>query len=189
METKNNHRSDILVFTDGSCIGNELKNDNLRQAGIGIFFPGNKDFNVSEPLAIPPYTNNRAEMYAVIKCLLVIMTNREYFDRFYTRNITICTDSQFTINVLTQWLPKWKKNGFKTGAKKPVKNKDLVVLLDNTVEQAKSQGYNITFKHVRAHKTEPECGHDDPKWVEWYCNDAADKLALRGSAQLKEKRD
>lgn len=169
----------IVVYTDGSCIGNGQIGS---RAGIGIFFPGNKDFNISEPLAMPPNTNNRAEMYAVVKCLLIIMTNREYFDRFYTRKIMIHTDSQFTICVLTQWLPKWKKYGYKRSNKKPIKNQDLVMLLDNTVEQAKSQGYTVEFKHVRAHCREPS-DKQSQEWIEWHCNDAADRLAVAGSTR------
>ena len=184
IKTENKKKLDIIVYTDGSCIGNELQDISKRRAGLGVYFPGNRDFNISKPLPIPPMTNNRAEMYAVIDCLLTIMNNREYFDDYYTRKVIIHTDSKFTIDLLTKWLANWKKNGYKTAKKKPVKNKDLVVMLDNTVQQAKSQGYIVEFKHVRAHKAEPKCEHHEPEWIQWFCNDRADKLAVRGSNQL-----
>jgi len=171
---------DIIVYTDGSCINNGGALDQ-RRAGIGIYFPGNNDFNCSEFLVCPPLTNIRAEMYAIVKCLLIIMNNREYFEKYYTKNILIKTDSQFTIDLVTKWLAGWKKNGYQTSKKKPIKNRDLVVMLDNTIEQAKYQGYQVNFQHVRAHRTEPKLPHTSPQWIDWFCNHRADQLAVRGS--------
>lgn len=165
----------IVVYTDGSCEGNEQKDVTLRKAGIGVYFPDALEFNVSEKLPFPPCSNNRAEMYAVIKALQVIMTNK-YFEK-YNKSILIKTDSQFTIDLVTQWLAKWKKNGFKRSGKKAISNPDLVNMIDNTITQAQAGGYTITFQHVRAHTTEPNVPKTDQKWIDWYCNDQADKLS------------
>jgi ribonuclease HI len=171
----------IIIYTDGSCVGNEIKDVSARKSGIGVYFPGNPEFNVSECMPLPPYSNIRAEMYAVIKGILVIMNNREYFQQVgYSKAILIKTDSQFTIDLVKTWLPKWKKNGFKTASKKPVKNHDLVIMIDNTIAQAESQGYTLEFQHVLAHKAEPQLPRTDPRWIDWYCNAQVDKLALKG---------
>lgn len=186
----------IIIYTDGSCTGNQLKDADARKAGVGVYFLGNPErelcsrgpdlhpgsFNVSEKLPLPPYSNIRAEMYAIIKGILVIMNNREYFQQVgYAKSILIKTDSQFTIDLVKTWLPNWKKNGFKTAKKQPVKNHDLVIMLDDTITQAESQGYTIEFQHVMAHKAEPQgVPRTDQKWIDWYCNSQADKLALKG---------
>lgn len=179
--TRSQVTRNIIIYTDGSCTGNELKDQDARKSGIGVYFPGNPEFNVSEPLPLPPCSNIRAEMYAVIKGILVIMNNREYFQQTgYSKSIVVKTDSQFTIDLVTKWLANWKKNGFKTSAKKPVKNQDLVIMLDNTIEQARSQGYIIQFIHVMAHEREPKVPRTDQKWIDWYCNAQVDKLAFNG---------
>lgn len=171
----------VIVYTDGSCIGNETKDESLRRAGIGIYFPGNPEFNVSEKLNMPPNTNIRAEMYAIVRAILIVLTQRDYFEQVgYSKLLLIKTDSKFSIDLVTKWLEKWKKNGFKKANKKPVENKDLVLLLDNTIEQAKTQGYTIQFEHVYAHKSEPKVDHSNQKWIDWYCNSQVDQLALRG---------
>jgi ribonuclease HI len=168
-----------VVYTDGSCIGNETKDESLRRAGIGIYFPEKPEFNVSEKLNMPPNTNIRAEMYAIVRAILIVLTHRDYFEK----TVLIKTDSKFSIDLVTKWLEKWKKNGFKKANKKPVENKDLVILLDNTLEQAKSQGYTIKFEHVYAHKSEPKVEHTNQKWIDWYCNSQVDQLALRGGTK------
>lgn len=183
----------ITVYTDGSCVGNQLKDVGARKAGVGVYFPGNPEFNVSEPLSFQPNSNIRAEMYAVVKAILVILSNREYFQQVgYAKSILVKTDSQFTIDLVTVWLPKWKKNGFKTASKKPVKNHDLVIMIDNTIAQAQAQGYTIEFQHVLAHKAEPKLPRTDPQWIDWYCNAQVDKLAttftLRGNVVARSQK-
>lgn len=172
----------IEVYTDGSCLGNETKDESLRRAGIGIYFPGNPELNVSEKLNVPPNTNIRAEMYAIVRAILIVLTQREYFEQVgYSKYLLIKTDSKFSIDLVTKWLEKWKKNGFQKANKKPVANKDLVILLDNALEQAKTHGYIIKFEHVYAHKSEPKVANKaNQKWIDWYCNSQVDQLALLG---------
>ena len=73
--------------------------------------------------------------------------------------IIITTDSQYVKNGINQWIINWKKNGWKTASKKPVKNKDLWVELDSLVQNKK-----IEWKWVRGHSGHPE-------------NEKADQLA------------
>lgn len=74
--------------------------------------------------------------------------------------IVIMTDSQYAMNVFTEWLPIWRSRGMKTSAKKPVENQDLIVAIDREIV---SRG-NVTFEWVRGH-----AGHE--------LNEQADRLA------------
>jgi ribonuclease HI len=88
-------------------------------------------------------TNNRMELRAVIEALTAL-----------TRpcNVTLHTDSQYVRNALTKgWLQGWKKNGWKTAAKKPVKNQDLWRALMPLVEK-----HQVDFRWVRGHAGDPE---------------------------------
>ena len=108
----------ITIFTDGACSGNP---------GIGgwggvIIIP-NKD-----PIYLhggkKDTTNNQMEITAAIKVL-------QYFQQ--SQNIDIFTDSKYVKNGIESWINNWKKNGWKTSSKKPVKNKDLWVSLDEQI--------------------------------------------------------
>jgi ribonuclease HI len=80
--------------------------------------------------------------------------------------IEIHTDSQYVKNGITQWIKSWKKNGWKTASKQPVKNKDLWLVLDKAVADRP----NVSFHWVKGH-----AGHDG--------NEAADRLADKGARE------
>ena len=84
-------------------------------------------------------TNNRMELLAAIMALKKIKTNSE---------IKIYTDSIYVKNGITEWIVKWKENGWKNANKKPVKNKDLWVKLDRL-----SQKNKINWEWVKGHST------------------------------------
>ena len=86
-------------------------------------------------------TNNRMELIAVIEGLKSIEEDAK---------IEIITDSKYVKNGINQWIVNWKNNGWKTAAKKPVKNKDLWQELDELV-----QNYSIEWKWVRGHSGHP----------------------------------
>ena len=144
--------NNINIYTDGACINNGKKN---AKAGIGIYI--SDDFTISEKLTGLP-TNQRAELYAILKALLTI-------DILNYKNINIYTDSMYSINCITKWVKGWKKNGWKDSKKKDVKNKDLI---DN-IDKIYSKYNHIHFNHVEAHTNKTD--------IHSICNDKADKLA------------
>jgi len=156
---------EITVFTDGSC----LKSKRGIYAGYGVYFPNGEISNISKPFLKKPITNQRAELYA-IKIALEYIT--ELLDFSF---INIYTDSEYSIKSLTQWIFKWEKNGWKTAAKKPVKNLDLIKPIYQIIKKYKGR---INFIHVRSHT-----GKKDYLSVG---NSEADELAVAG-AKLSSK--
>ena len=121
----------IEIYTDGACSGNP---------GIGgwgvIIVKENKEI-VSLSGGKDNTTNNRMELTAAIHGL-------KYFNQ--NTNLKIFTDSQYVKNGIELWISKWKKNGWKTASKKPVKNKDLWLELDTEITKHK-----ILWKWVKGH--------------------------------------
>lgn len=130
----NNKSNIIKLYTDGACKGNP---------GIGGWGVLVKTENEQRELSgfSENTTNNRMELLAVIEGLKFIEPNME---------IIITTDSQYVKNGINQWIINWKRNGWKTASKKPVKNKDLWVELDSLV-----QNKQIKWKWVKGHSGHP----------------------------------
>ena len=121
----------IKIYTDGACSGNPgiggwgcviIKNDEKP-----IFLNGGENYT----------TNNRMELVAAIKGL-------NYFRE--ENNITIVTDSKYLKDGIESWIENWKKNGWKTASKKPVKNKELWLTLDLEISK-----HNISWEWVKGH--------------------------------------
>jgi len=121
------------IYTDGACSGNPGPGG----WGAVIFDNNNKQKNISG--SEKNTTNNRMELSAAIMALKKIKINSE---------ITIYTDSTYVKNGITEWVLKWKENGWKNSNKKPVKNKDLWVKLDGLCEQNR-----VNWKWVKGHST------------------------------------
>jgi ribonuclease HI len=134
------------IYTDGACSGNPGPGG----WGAVIFDNDNKQKNISG--SEENTTNNRMELSAAIMALKEVNTNSE---------ITIYTDSTYVKNGITEWVLKWKENGWKNSNKEPVKNKDLWEKLDNLCEQN-----TINWKWVK--------GHASNKY-----NNLADELATK----------
>ncbi len=103
-------------------------------------------------------TNNRMELMAAIMALETLAK---------ASSITVVTDSAYVKNGVTGWIHGWKRNGWKTAAKKPVKNADLWQRLDEA--QAR---HDVTWKWIKGH-----AGHEE--------NERADELARAGMAPFK----
>ena len=138
----------LLIFTDGSC--------SKTHCGIGIFFPNNEYKNVSQKFPLENPTNQRAELYAIYEALNIIKNDK--YDK-----VIIYSDSVYSINSVTKWIINWKQNNWKTANKQDVKNKDIIIKIDELIKP------NIEFKHIKEHTNLQDYFS--------LCNDKADKLA------------
>ena len=124
-------RDPVFIWTDGACSGNP------GPGGWGVVFKSGtheKEVYGGEP----DTTNNRMEMMAAIIALETARPGRP---------VTLHTDSTYVKDGLTKWIHGWKRNGWKTAAKKPVKNEDLWKRLD----AAAARHADLTWKWVKGH--------------------------------------
>ncbi len=149
---------ELFAYTDGACSGNPGPGGwgALLQAVEGGNVLRERELKGGEALT----TNNRMELLAAITAL-------ETLDR--PSRITIVTDSAYVKNGVTGWLHGWKRNGWRTAGKKPVKNVDLWQRLDTAQER-----HDVTWEWVKGHAGHPE-------------NERADALAREGMAPHKGK--
>ena len=143
----------VEVFTDGACKGNPGPGG----WGALLRFQG-KEREIYG--AEPETTNNRMELLAAIEGLRAL---RE------PCKVTLTTDSVYVKNGITQWLPNWKKRGWKTASKQPVKNADLWRALDE-----QNQRHEVDWHWVKGHS-----GHRE--------NEIADQLANRGIEEMLQR--
>ena len=121
----------ITVYTDGACSGNPGK------GGWGVVILENNKDEIFLNGGDDTTTNNRMELTAAIEAL------KHYQNR---KDITLITDSKYVKDGIQSWIQNWKKNGWKTAAKKPVKNKELWVELDDLITK-----HNIKWEWVKGH--------------------------------------
>jgi ribonuclease HI len=133
-------KTELSVYVDGSCKGNGKPN---AKSGIGIYFGKKDPRNVSAFLKGKVHTNNIAELTAILVVLKIIYKTEDENNR----NYIICTDSQYSISCVTQWIHKWKANGWKTADKKTVQNQELIQSIYEMLMKLKE----VTFKHIKAH--------------------------------------
>ena len=140
----------VYIYTDGACKGNP---------GVGgwgaLLRYGQHEKELLGGAA--ETTNNRMELTAVIEALRALKRSS---------HVQICTDSQYVKNGMESWIEGWKKNGWQTASKQPVKNADLWRELDTLVQQ-----HQVTWTWVKGHAGHPE-------------NERADALANQGVAQF-----
>ncbi|NBD95034.1 MAG: ribonuclease HI [Gammaproteobacteria bacterium] len=133
----------VHIWTDGACLGNP------GPGGWGALLRWNgheRELSGGEPET----TNNRMELMAAIQSL-------ESLKRSCT--VVLTTDSQYVRKGITEWMTNWKKNGWKTASKKPVKNSELWQRLDSARER-----HDVQWDWVKGHSGHPE-------------NERADELA------------
>ena len=122
----------LVIYTDGACSGNP------GPGGWGVvMYHGNRTKELSG--GNPSTTNNRMEMQAVIEALRAIKPS-------FSGKTVLFSDSTYVLKGLQEWMPGWKKRGWKTAAKKPVKNEDLWRELDDLHQQRE-----IDFRWVKGH--------------------------------------
>lgn len=120
----------VDMFTDGACSGNPGPG-----GWAAILRAGKHEREISG--GEPATTNNRMELFAVISGLRALKA---------ASDVTIHTDSRYVMDGATQWLKRWKTNGWKTSDKKPVRNDDLWRALDSAMSPHKVQ-----WRWVRGH--------------------------------------
>ncbi|MCE3254778.1 MAG: ribonuclease [Rickettsiaceae bacterium] len=136
--------NEIDIYTDGACSGNPGKGGWGAVLLCGDYKKEISGFN-------PQTTNNQMELMAVIEALKIVKKPSV---------ITIHTDSKYVQDGITTWIINWKKNGWKTAKKEPVKNSELWKELDLLVTK-----HQISWKWVK--------GHSGNKY-----NEMADQLAV-----------
>ena len=146
----------LYAFTDGACSGNPGPGGwgALLQAVEGETVLKERELKGGERST----TNNRMELMAAISAL-------EALER--PSAITVVTDSAYVKNGVTGWIHGWKRNGWKTASRKPVKNAELWQRLD-----AAQARHDVTWEWVKGHAGHPE-------------NERADQLAREGMAPFK----
>ena len=140
----------VDIYTDGACRGNPGPG-----GWAAILKYGDKETLISG--AQEETTNNRMELQAAVSALQKLKRPCK---------VCITTDSRYLMDGIRHWLPNWKQNGWKTSAKKPVKNDDLWRQLDDLVE-----GHSVEWKWVKGHS-----GHTENERVDQLANEAIDNL-------------
>ena len=140
----------VELFTDGACRGNP------GPGGWGVLMrSGNEEKSLCGGES--ETTNNRMELTAVIEGLMALKRPCE---------VKVTSDSTYVLKGVQEWMPNWKKRGWKTASKQPVKNVDLWQKLDAVIGE-----HEIDWRWVKGHS-----GHRE--------NEIADQLANRGIDEL-----
>jgi ribonuclease HI len=140
----------IEIYTDGACRGNPGPGG---WGAVLIAGKHRKEIFGGEPET----TNNRMELTAAIEALNVLKGSR---------SVLLHTDSKYVMQGITEWMANWKKRGWKTASKQPVKNQDLWMALDEAIGR-----HDVKWKWVKGH-----AGNQG--------NEDADALANRGIDEL-----
>jgi len=144
----------IEIFTDGACRGNP------GPGGWGVLLRAGK--HEKELWGGEAHTtNNRMEMTAVIEALKALKKPSE---------VVLTTDSQYVRKGITEWIEGWKRNNWKTAAKKPVKNVELWQEID-----ALAANHQIDWRWVKGHS-----GHSENERVDDLANRGIDELLAGG---------
>lgn len=154
----NEFKNELFIFTDGS-----FKNNGQElNSGIGVYL-GPNCINVKE--LYHNKTNNQCELAAVDIAFKIIL---KYYKKLITikKPINIVSDSEYTIKSCSEWINKWKNNSWKTSNGTDVKNKELILSIDkslNTIRIINSKiptenQINVKFVHIKSHQAPGEKG-------------------------------
>lgn len=124
----------IEIYTDGSCLGNPGPGG---YGAVLLFNQHSKELSQG----FVHTTNNRMELLATIEALASLTE---------TCKVDLTTDSQYVKNGINQWIKNWRKNGWRTSDKKPVKNVDLWKRLDEQVDR-----HEVKWHWVKGHSGHP----------------------------------
>ncbi|MCK9510645.1 MAG: ribonuclease HI [Pigmentiphaga sp.] len=145
---------EVHIWTDGACKGNP------GPGGWGVLLRTG-DHEKTLFGGEPQTTNNRMELQAVIEALRILKR---------PCRVVLHTDSQYVQKGISEWLPNWKRRGWRTASRQPVKNADLWQALDTETGR-----HHIDWRWVRGHSGDAG-------------NERADQLANQGVAQVRRSR-
>ena len=146
----------VEVFTDGACRGNP------GPGGWGALLRSGEHYRELRG-ADPETTNNRMELQAAIEALKALKE---------PCLVALTTDSVYVRDGITKWLANWERNGWKTAAKKPVKNKDLWQALASEVTR-----HEVSWFWVKGHS-----GHPENERADQLANKAIDDMELANAS-------
>jgi ribonuclease HI len=141
----------VVIYTDGACSGNPGPGG---WGAIMMSGPHRKEISGGEANT----TNNRMELFAAIAALEALKGPSQ---------VDLHTDSSYLRNGITQWIHGWKRNGWRTADRKPVKNAELWQRLEEATHR-----HQITWHWIKGHAGQPE-------------NERADELARKGMAPFQ----
>lgn len=144
----------VEIFTDGACRGNPGPG-----GWAALLRYGDQEKVISG--AEPQTTNNRMELLAAIEALASLKR---------PMRVELTTDSQYLRQGIQQWMAKWKKNGWRTAGRQPVKNRDLWERLDELAGK-----HQVEWHWVRGHS-----GHPENERADQEANKAIDAMQGRG---------
>ena len=156
--------TEVVIYTDGACSGNPGR------GGWGAVLRWNgteKELHGGDPLT----TNNRMELMAAIQALEAL--NRP-------SRVTLHTDSKYLLDGITKWIAGWQRNGWRTSAKKPVKNEDLWRRL-----LAALDGHEVSWQWVRGTRAR-RATSGPTRWRGWGPRRRAARSARAGDGQARE---
>jgi ribonuclease HI len=146
-------RTPVIIYSDGACSGNPGPGG---WGAVLIYGDKRKELSGGEPMT----TNNRMELRAATEALKALKRSV---------SAELHTDSEYLRKGITEWIAKWKVNGWRTASREPVKNADLWQQLDE-----ERQRHKVSWHWVKGHAGEPE-------------NERADELAREGMAPFKKR--
>jgi ribonuclease HI len=149
-----NGKNPVIIYSDGACSGNPGPGG---WGAVLIYGDKRKEISGGEPMT----TNNRMELRAATEALGALK---------HPCSAELHTDSQYLRKGITEWIKKWKANGWRTAGRDPVKNADLWQALDEACKR-----HQIDWRWVKGHAGEIE-------------NERADELAREGMAPYKQKK-
>ena len=142
--------SEVIIYTDGACRGNPGPGG---WGAVLSYGSTKKELHGSERMT----TNNRMELLAAIQALDSLKRSCK---------VSLYTDSQYVRKGILEWMDNWKKRGWRTAARKPVKNQDLWISLDKAIER-----HDIDWHWVKGHS-----GIEGNEHADSLANEAIDKM-------------
>jgi len=163
------HSDSIIVAIDGACRGNGYVG---ARSSYGVFFSANSPHNLSSLIKGSAQSSQRAELAA---CVAALRRIRKFAvaakagvleDLDSLREVIVKADSDYVVRGMTEWVPKWRLNGFKNAKGWPVVNADLFRKIDRQVQKLATRGVSCLFWHV---------SHGDNEWADHLANQALDE--------------
>lgn len=153
----------INAYTDGSFV----KKGSKVYCGYGIYFPNHEYKSISRSFTHEPITNNRAELYAILKTIIlcnIINLERIKNSQPEIKIVNIYSDSEYSVKTFNIWLPNWLKT------KKEYLNPDIINEIKDHMDNS---SFKVNLIHIRAHT-----GKTDPHSI---ANQIVDELAKKGA--------